>query len=73
MRVTAENLISNCSDLLELTKKLKKMLLISDYRQINSEVREQNLQRVDQIEQEIQTINGEVIHANQLKAALQHW
>ena len=72
MRVTAENLISNCSDLLELTKKLKKMLLISDYRQINSEVREQNLQRVDQIEQEIQTINGEVIHANQLKAALQH-
>ena len=32
MRVQAENLIANCSELLGLTTKLKKMLLISDYR-----------------------------------------
>ena len=56
MRVTAENLIANCNDLLALTTKLKKMLLISDYNVINDEVREQNLNKVDVIEQEIAKI-----------------
>ena len=56
MRVTAENLIANCNDLLALTTKLKKMLLISDYNVINDEVREQNLNKVDVIEQEMAKI-----------------
>ena len=56
MRVTAENLIANCSDLLALTNKMKKMLLISDYKLINHEVRDQSLDRVDVIENEMARI-----------------
>ena len=50
MRVTAENVIASCNDLLALTTKLKKMLLISDFNVINEEVREQSLDNADMIE-----------------------
>ena len=56
LRVTAENLIANCNDLLALTNKLKKMLLLSDFKQINSEVRDQSMERADMIEQEMAKI-----------------
>ena len=63
MRVTAENVIANCSDLLALTTKLKKMLLISDYKVINEEVNVQSFERVDAIEQELAKIYSEFRHA----------
>ena len=70
MRVTAENLIANCNDLLALTNKLKKMLLISDYKLINHEVRDQSLERVEVIEDEMARISADFQQAEELKQAL---
>lgn len=43
LRVTAENLISDCNELLKLTSQIKKMLLVSDFEQINQEIEDQNM------------------------------
>ena len=68
MRVTAENLIANCNDLLSLTTKLKKLLLISDYQSINEEVRQHNMDRIDSIEQELNNFNSKDAPKKQFSA-----
>ena len=71
MRVTAENLISTCNKLLLLTTKLKKMLLISDYKTINQEVRDQSTQKLDQIEEEVGQLQAQFSKAEELQEILQ--
>ena len=70
MRVTAENLISTCNQLLLMTNKLKKMLLISDYQEINKEVVEQTTKRLDKIDAEVGALQEKLDSAENLKEVL---
>ena len=70
MRVTAENLISTCNTLLLLTNKLKKMLLISDYKMINEEVKEQTNKKLDIIDEEVSRLQEKFSVAENLQEIL---
>jgi Surfeit locus protein 5 subunit 22 of Mediator complex len=52
LKTTADNLISDCNDLLKLTNSLKKKLLLSDVAQINQEVAEAGVKQGEMLEDE---------------------
>jgi|688.fasta_scaffold2517547_1 hypothetical protein len=53
IKSTAENLVCDCNDLLKLTNQLKKLLLLSDYEQINQEVILTHIEQCEILENEM--------------------